>query len=451
MRPAMEDVETKVHALGPQLLVIWLLLLPTIASLELATSQSNSSDYTISNGASRLSGTSNRLIFSSPATGRLLSIVQAVVTPSQDSFVDNLLPIMNFGGLPVLIVQATPSVPVSRDIAFLKFNLAGVLPTQILLVHARPSNATLSLYARLTNFLSNASVDASLVASNDWMEDTIDWENRPPIIQTDSSTALVTANGTWARWDVTRILGLALSNSSEVSLALTGSTIGWKNYVWFDSGETQEAKGMTSPRLSLVFVEPYLRLKSQYANLQISIANQTFDTDVDGNLVALIPWGTYAVTVPQIVPLGEGQRAVFENWSDGSKESTRQLTIGNNMTLTFNYGIQYQLTVNSAHSPTNGSGWYFSGTEAKATVPSAVPMEGMLGLIGVRYAFSHWEGACTSIQPECMIVMDGPRTVTAVWISDYTITFVGVSAFAVIVLCLATRKPKSGKSKRKRR
>ena len=121
------------------------------------------------------------------------------------------------------------------------------------------------------------------------------------------------------------------------------------------------------------------------------------------------------------------------------------------MTLTFNYGVQYQLTVNSPHSPTNGSGWYLSGTEAKATVPSAVPVEGLLGLIGVRYAFSRWEGACTSTQPECTIVMDGPRTVTAVWMSDYTITLAGISASAIIVLFLATRKRKSGRSSHHKR
>ena len=441
-----EDVETKVHTLGSQLFVIWLLLLPSIASAEFATLQSNYLNPLRSSEASRLSGTLSRPLSPLPASGRVPSIVRAVVTPSQDSFVDILSPITNFGGLPVLIVQATPSVPVARDIAYLKFTLTDVLPTQILLVHAKPSNASLSLYVRLTNFLYNASVDVRSVASNDWTEGTIDWENMPSIIPTDSSTARVTANGTWARWDVAKIVGLWLSNSSEVSLALTGSSVDWKNYVWFDSRETQEAKGITLPRLSLVFVEPYLRFESQYAHLQISIANQTFETDANGNLEALIPWGTYSVSVPQVVPLGEGQRAVFENWGDGSKEATRRLTIGNNMTLTLNYGKQYQLTINSSHSATNGSGWYFSGTEAKATVPNAVPVEGWLGLIGVRYVFSNWEGACTSIQPECTITMDGPRTVTAVWISDYTVTLVGVSASVIVIMFLATRWRKTGKS-----
>lgn len=350
-----------------------------------------------------------------------------------------------------MIVQATPSVPVARDIAYLKFTLADVLPTQVLLVHAKPSNASLSLYVRLTNFLYNASIDVRSVASNDWTENTIDWENMPSIIPSDSSTARVTANGTWARWDVTKIVGLSLNNSSEVSLALTGSSVDWKNYVWFDSKETQTAKQITLPRLSLFFVEPYLRLESQYGHLQISIANQTFETDDHGNLEALIPWGTYSVSVPQVIPLGEGRRAVFESWSDGSKEATRQLTIGNNVTLTLNYGEQYQLTVNSSHSTTNGSGWYFRGTEAKATVPGSVPVEGLLGLIGVRYIFSHWEGACTLTQPECTVTMDGPRSVSAVWVRDYTITFVGISACVIVFLFLVARKRKTRRSPKRTR
>ena len=442
-----EDVETRVHTLGSQLFVILLLLLPSIALAEPATSQPNSLSPLRASEASPFSATLSSRLSLSLTSGRMPSIVRAVITPSQDSFVDNLSPIINFGGLPVLIVQATPSVPVARDIAYLRFTLIDVLPMQILLVHAKPSNASLSLYVRLTNFLYNASVDVKSVASNDWMEKTIDWENMPSIIPTSSSTARVTANGTWARWDVTKIVDLSLSNSSEVSLALTGSSIDWKNYVWFDSRETQEAKGITLPRLSLVFVEPYLRLESQYAHLQISIANQTFETDDNGNLEAFIPWGTYYVSVPHVIPLGEGQRAVFEDWGDGFKEATRRLTIGNNMTLTLNYGEQYQLTVNSSHSTTNGSGWYFSGTEAKATVPSAVPVEGLLGLVGVRYVFNHWEGACTSTQPECTITMDGPRTVTAVWVGDYTVTLVGISASVIAIIFLATRWRKTSKSK----
>jgi hypothetical protein len=61
--------------------------------------------------------------------------------------------------------------------------------------------------------------------------------------------------------------------------------------------------------------------------------------------------------------------------------------------------------------------------------------EGLSGILGVRRVFDHWSGDCTGTQPECSIIMDGPKKLAAVWRDDYTVTILGL---AVLIVAAAT-------------
>jgi hypothetical protein len=171
-------------------------------------------------------------------------------------------------------------------------------------------------------------------------------------------------------------------------------------------------------------VEPFLNIETPYPNLPIGIGEKVFHTDANGKFQALLPWGQYQISVPEIIPQANGTRASFVGWSDHVTQADRLVTVGNNITLRADYRTQYRLDVSSPYGSTRGSGWYFEKSSANLSIyPTAVPAEGWAGWLGVRHVFDHWAGACITSQPTCAVVMDGPNVTTAVWRDDYVITF----------------------------
>ena len=377
-------------------------------------------------------------------------ILMCSLNPSDDAFVDDLAPTKSYGDLPVLIVQDTPSIPKSRNYAYLKFDLPNTLPTDIFLSHARPLNSTLWLYVRLTIAFNNASLGAYYVPSNGWDERTLTWDNRPSQDTSSYAARDVIANGTWYRWNAILATGLAAGKGEPVSLAVVPTSNAWRNYVWFDSKDHAINKVSTWPMLNLVFVEPYLNLVTRFPHLPITIDDQTYETDSEGRFGAYLPWGSYKVTGPEVIPKGDGVRERFVGWSDNVTEATRTITLGNNLTLSVDYKTQYFLDVNSPYGSTSGSGWYFENTLANASInPTAVSAEGFLGLFGVRQVFDHWTGDCQGSQSECTMTMNGPKNVIAVWRDDYSITGIAMISLAAIAAFIIMRKRKRKRTTRK--
>jgi hypothetical protein len=360
-------------------------------------------------------------------------VLRCTLAPSDDTFADDLAPTKSFGDLPVLIVQDTPSIPKYRSYAYLKFDLPRSLPQYLVLIHAMAANATLRMHVRLVNFGYNASIRVYRVPSNDWNESTLTWVNRPAPDPADFSVKQVTMNGTMVGWNVTRPVDLAMRANEPVSLAVIPSSNDWRNFAWFDSKEHPQSNITTWPTLDIVFVEPFLTLVTEHAGLPITIGNQTYVTDSNGRFGSYLPWGTYQISVPGTIPRSEGVRDAFVSWSDDLNKSTRMITLGSNLTLGANYETQYRLDADSDHATINGSGWYYENSVARLVVyPTAVPAEGLLGLIGVRHVFDHWSGDCISTQPECVLVMNSPKRVFAVWKVDYAITVIACAVLIAI-------------------
>ena len=412
----------------------------------------------------------NSIVPRSPATSscnpnpspgqQLRSQLVCSVAPSDDAFVDNLLPNQFFGGLGVLIVQNTPSVPVSRNYAFLKFDLAMALPQTLVESNARPTNATLWMYVRLITFAGNATVEIHRALSSDWNETAVTWNNMPAIDPDNYSVQEAWKNGTWVHWDVTKIIDDSLAQSEAVTLAAISSQTAWKNQVWFDSEESAYNQLGTTPTLKLTFDEPQLTIDTPYSKLPLVIDNSSTATDQHGNLNTILPWGIHSLSIPLIMPLGYGTRGYFIGWSDNVTEPTRKIKLGNDVTLQAHYELQYQLLASSQYSVVNGTGWFAAGTQANVSVESmSVPAEGFSAWLGVRHTFDHWTGACSSTTQICTIRLDGPKNVTAVWRTDYVntllISVLLVASFTTLLAVRArkrsVRRTKSRAHKRRKR
>jgi len=130
----------------------------------------------------------------------------------------------------------------------------------------------------------------------------------------------------------------------------------------------------------------------------------------------------YATVTPLIVAGSSGTQYVFTQWSgdaSGNTSPSDPIVMSGPSTASANWKTQYYLTVSSVYGSTGGQGWYDSGATAYATVtPLSVP-----GPSGTQYAFDYWSGdASGSTSPSNAIVMNGPKTATANWKTQYYLT-----------------------------
>jgi hypothetical protein len=362
-------------------------------------------------------------------------VLRCGLNPSDDTFVDTFFPDKPFAKAlgnprvpnPILIVQDTTGLQhdvrygnSSLNYAYVKFNLASVVPQELLAVHAEPRNATLWLYVRWVSPFYNASIRVYRALSNDWDENTLTWNTKPALDKIGYTEASVRADGAWVRWDVSEQVRAAVREGSMISFGVIATEPSWRNVVWFDSND-QKLKGGVSTRpeldLDFFFAAPVLSVRTPYPNLQITIGNRTFQTDSKGLFRAFLAEGRYEIAVPEIIAEGEGARGVFFGWSDNVSEARRIITMDKNVTLEVSYETQYYLIVTSAYGTVNGSGWYVENQEALATASPVTVMGEEFS--GVRHVFDHWSQDCTGTQPECRVIMDGPKKVEATYQTQY--------------------------------
>jgi hypothetical protein len=123
---------------------------------------------------------------------------------------------------------------------------------------------------------------------------------------------------------------------------------------------------------------------------------------------------------------GSGTQNVCSGWSGSGSVpasgnlSTVTFTINRPSTITWNWGTQYYLTVNSAYGNASGQGWYQNGTVAYAGLDSG----NMSGGIGTQYLFSSWNLGGTNYTQSNAISMNAPKNATATWVTQYLLTFV---------------------------
>jgi len=129
---------------------------------------------------------------------------------------------------------------------------------------------------------------------------------------------------------------------------------------------------------------------------------------------------TASVTSPVSGP--SGTQFVCTGWTgtgsvpaSGTSTST-SFTITQASSITWNWKTRYYLTVSSVYGTPGGQGWYDNGSTAYATV---TPLT-VAGPSGTRYVFTVWSGdASGNTSPSDAITMNGPKTATANWKTQY--------------------------------
>lgn len=156
-----------------------------------------------------------------------------------------------------------------------------------------------------------------------------------------------------------------------------------------------------------------------------------------------------ARTGPDVIDSAPNVRLVFEGWQLNSQKLASEpeaIVVSGPTVLEAHYVTEYYLSVTSPVGTTAGSGWYAKYSTVSFSVDaSTYPVQGFIGILGVKYSFVRWVGSSNFIgtpeSPQASVAIMEPTKVEAVWNEDWSsahtnilLIFVALAACAVIVV-----------------
>jgi hypothetical protein len=146
--------------------------------------------------------------------------------------------------------------------------------------------------------------------------------------------------------------------------------------------------------------------------------------------------GFHTIEIEASLTGGNGTRAVFDHWNDGTRASSRTIYLTGSLDLSAIYLMEYSLTVESSVGRTVGSGWYPAGANATfAIIDSALVGGSSTGRESRE--FTHWSGDADSNSPVGWLLMDGPKTVIANWSEGNSSATLTTELAIASMICLA--------------
>jgi uncharacterized repeat protein (TIGR02543 family) len=139
-------------------------------------------------------------------------------------------------------------------------------------------------------------------------------------------------------------------------------------------------------------------------------------------------------SAPEYANATAAVRCIFDYWMvDGGKVPGNPISVVMDKphNISTRYRTQYYVDVMSEFDNPTGSGWY--DTNSTANISVTTPQG-----FGVQKVFDGWEGDGVSKSPTISILVDSPKTLTAVWHDDYTQAYTGIVMIVAAVSVLLT-------------
>nr|MDO8135478.1 hypothetical protein [Candidatus Njordarchaeum guaymaensis] len=150
-------------------------------------------------------------------------------------------------------------------------------------------------------------------------------------------------------------------------------------------------------------------------NLVVDGANYTAPWTFEWTMGSLHSIGA---TSPQLV--SAGMRYSWTRWSDNGAIIHDIVVPSTSTTYTAYFTAQYYLSVESSPGTSSGTGWY----DNTSTVYASLTDGSLSGGTGIRYVFTGWSGDASGTDLiSGPIIMDGPKTATANWKTQYLVSF----------------------------
>jgi hypothetical protein len=128
---------------------------------------------------------------------------------------------------------------------------------------------------------------------------------------------------------------------------------------------------------------------------------------------------TATVAVQSPVMVQNNTRQVFTGWNGTSgQDTTKTITVNAPTILQAAWKTQYRVQIQSAYGNPQGSGWYDAGTQLPISVQPEINYNNK-----TRRVFAGWNGDYTGTISTFTVSVNGPRSLTASWITQYQLSF----------------------------
>src|SRR3989454_1707049 len=168
---------------------------------------------------------------------------------------------------------------------------------------------------------------------------------------------------------------------------------------WSDGGGTNHAVSPTAPTEFLATFRPQylLTVTSPYGSPRGSGWYNASEVAAFG--------------VPDTVNGPTGTRHVFTSWSGDASaaDPSSSVAMDGPKTVAAAWRTEHLLTIVSLYGTPEGGGWYTHGAQATVTIQDTVTVN------GTAYRFAGWTGASMDPSSAVLVMMDGPKTLTAMW------------------------------------
>jgi uncharacterized repeat protein (TIGR02543 family) len=279
--------------------------------------------------------------------------------------------------------------------------------------------------------------------------------NDLPAVNEVTMNGPITETASWThQYQVTASYSTSDGTSPTANVVLSGTSLGSPSYttlttsaqqVWLDAGSSWS---VNSPIIAGSGTEQWIATAGTsgtvsgavaiapmyYHQFEVTTSYSTSDGSTPLAAVALsgTAFGSSSLTVLTTTPTGVWLDA-GSSWSVNSPiiagSGTEQWiatagtsgTIGSATVVDPSYDHQYYLTVTSAYGTASGAGWYSAGSTAYAGLDTGT----VSGGAGTQYVFTGWSGDASgsAFSSSNAITMNGPKTATANWETQYQVTF----------------------------
>jgi hypothetical protein len=212
--------------------------------------------------------------------------------------------------------------------------------------------------------------------------------------------------------------------NTAVSLSVASLVPGTEGIRYLFTGWSGDYTG-TEPTASVIVTRPMIivaKWKTQYwvtvdANGgEVNQQNQWLD---EGSKLSI------SATSPSAV-VQKSSRLVFTGWTGSVTDGAQSITVAVSapMTVKANWKTQYYLSISTPYSEAVGEGWYDAGSTATFSLRQSKVPDRSLGWVGVDNVFTYWSGDSKSTLPSGSLVMDSPKSLAAVWTTNYATLYI---------------------------
>jgi len=131
--------------------------------------------------------------------------------------------------------------------------------------------------------------------------------------------------------------------------------------------------------------------------------------------------GAVATVIVQSPVLEQnGTRQVFTGWNGtgSSQETTKTIVVNSPTILQATWKTQYYIQIQSTYGNPQGGGWQDAGTQVQISIEAEINHANR-----TRRVFTGWIGDYSTTTPSFRLSVDGPKFLTAVWTTQYQLSF----------------------------